>query len=126
MIGLILIVDNLKSIYYLNKTYNNGFYGDSVEQEKVSNEIDDNIKRIKKDQGIYNDEEYKKILAFINLLENYLKEQNNFYYFYKKHYTYSDIVEFYNCHQNFIYLENQVGIFKKYMKYYYRITMTQN
>ena len=68
-------------------------------------EIENNIEKIKNNQGTYNDEDYQQILAFINKLENNLKEQNNLYYFTKKDYKYKEIYDFYNNHQNYIYLE---------------------
>ncbi len=100
IIGAMLLIDNFKSMYYLNKTYNYSFKDNSEEHLFV--EINENIERIKNDKGIYNDDEYKKIMDFINKLENNLKEQNNSYYYNMKNYTYKDLVDFYNSHQNFV------------------------
>lgn len=96
IISLILITNNLKSIYYFNKTYEDT-YDDSDKQ--LFTEIEGNIEKIKNNKGIYSDEEYKKILYFVNELEKNMKEENNLYYFNKEKYTYSDIVEFYDSHK---------------------------
>lgn len=103
LISLILIIYNIKSVYYLNKTYHSDFHNDS--EIHLFAEIENNIEKIKNNQGTYNDEDYQQILAFINKLENNLKEQNNLYYFTKKDYKYKEIYDFYNNHQNYIYLE---------------------
>jgi hypothetical protein len=107
IISLILIVNNLKSIYYLNKTYRNNFFDNSEQQ--LFSVINENIEKIKNDKGVYSDEEYKKILNFINKLNKNLKEENNLYYYNKKQYKYSEIVEFYDSHQEFWYLEASAG-----------------
>jgi transcriptional regulator with XRE-family HTH domain len=111
IISLILIVNNLKSIYYLNKTYRNNFFDNSEQQ--LFSVINENIEKIKNDKGVYSDEEYKKILNFINKLNKNLKEENNLYYYNKKQYKYSEIVEFYDSHQEFWYLEASAGHIQK-------------
>jgi transcriptional regulator with XRE-family HTH domain len=107
IISLILIVNNLKSIYYLNKIYRNDFFDNSEQQ--LFSEINENIEKIKSDKGVYSDEEYKKILNFINKLENNLKKENNLYYYNKKQYKYSEIVEFYDCHKESWNIEATAG-----------------
>jgi transcriptional regulator with XRE-family HTH domain len=104
IISSILIVSNLRSIYYLNKTYHNDYYDN--QDDNILKEISDNIEKIKNNQGIYNNDEYKKILDFINELDNNLKIQNNKYYYNKNDYKYSEIVKFYYSHQKYIYLDN--------------------
>ncbi len=69
-------------------------------------EIYFNIEKIKKDQGIYNDEEYAKILSFVNQLEKNLKYQNTAYYLSKNNYTYSEIATFYSFYTKSYYTEN--------------------
>lgn len=109
IISGVLIISNLKSIYYLNKTYRYNYIDDNGFNYQLLTEINDSIEMIKKDQGAYTDAEYEKILSFINKLENNLKEQNNLYYLKKNNYKYSEIITFYNTHQEFYYLESPYG-----------------
>jgi transcriptional regulator with XRE-family HTH domain len=119
MISLILIVSNLKSIYYLNKTYHHNFYDNST--EKSFSEIQSDIEKIKSNQGIYSDDDYKKILVFIDELDKNLKTQNNSYYYSKKDYSFADIVKFYDCHQKYTYdypfSKNNEAVYDIVLKY---------
>ena len=93
VIALMLVFSNFKSMYYLNKKYHHTFsYYPSTHE---FTEIENNIEKIKKDRGIYSEEDYKEILSFVNKLEVGLKKENRLYYFEKANYTFPEIIEFY-------------------------------
>lgn len=91
-ISLLLLFFNLKTWYYLNKKYEVNLYTTSIDEQINENKKD--IELIKGNQGIYSDEDYQKILQFIDKMESDLKLQNNEYYISKKHYTYKDMLSF--------------------------------
>lgn len=93
VIALMLVFSNFKSMYYLNKKYHHTFsyYPNTYEFTEIAN----NIEKIKKDRGIYSEEDYKEILSFVNKLEVSLKKENRLYYFEKTNYTFPEIIEFY-------------------------------
>lgn len=93
VIALMLVFSNFKSIYYLNKKYHHAFSNYPSTHEFT--EIENNIEKIKKDRGIYSEEDYKEILFFVNKLEESLKKENRLYYFEKANYTFPEIIEFY-------------------------------
>lgn len=99
IISLILIFFNIKSTYYMNKTYISDLEG--IEYEKLFSDLEQNINIIKNDQGIYSDEEYKKILSFAIDLEKKMDIEKDRYYVSKKTYTYKEIVEFYESRKNY-------------------------
>jgi len=101
VISLMLLFYNLKSVYYLNKVYHNNSYNES--EKYLFNKIEKNIEIVRNNQGIYSDEDYLKILSFVDDLEKTLKEQNSLYYFSKINYNYAEIVEYYKSHQQYSY-----------------------
>ncbi|MFA5407415.1 MAG: helix-turn-helix transcriptional regulator [Bacilli bacterium] len=100
-ISIMLVIFNLKSIYYMNKTYHNNIYDE--ENIYVFNDIEKNISLIKNNKGIYSDNDYNKILMFVKYLETNLAPQDGLYYSSKINYSYNDIAEFYKLHHNYIY-----------------------
>jgi transcriptional regulator with XRE-family HTH domain len=118
IISSLLVVYNLKSIYYLNRTYH-AFLDNS--DKNLFNEIHNDIKTIKDNQGIYSGEDYKKVLDFVNGLEKHLQTQRSSYYLYKKDYTFPEIAEFYKIHHVYMYnkflSENNKEIYKIVHKY---------
>jgi len=99
MISLIILFLNLKSIYYMNKTYISDL--GNVEDEKLFDKVQQNINTIKNNQGIYSDEEYKKILTFTTNLEKKLDIEKDKYYASKDTYTYKEILEFYESKKDY-------------------------
>lgn len=101
-VGSIILINNIKSIYYLNKTYKN--IVDYEGLEKTIAETNSYINIIKNNKGKYTDEEYKKILIYVNGLEDDFKFENNSYYVGKIYYKYPELVRFYDIHQNYEYV----------------------
>jgi transcriptional regulator with XRE-family HTH domain len=102
IIVFILVFSNLKSIYFLNENYSAPL-SDQAAGDLFS-EVETNIKIVKNNQGIYSDDDYSKILNFVNKLEKNLNSQNNLYYYSKDYYTYAEIIDFYRLHQDYLYL----------------------
>ena len=101
IICLIIMFSNLRSIYYLNKTYHNNF--EDGANAELSTEVKTNMDLIKSKQGIYSDKDYAEILKYIDDLEKNLNEQNNLYYYSKEAFTYEDIAKFYVSHPFYSY-----------------------
>jgi transcriptional regulator with XRE-family HTH domain len=106
LISLVLVFYNIKSIYYLNKTYHNNSYDES--NTKVFSNVVNNIAIIKNHQGIYSNDDYKKILSFIDDLEKALNPQKDLAYYKKMNYSYAELIDFCSFHQkndfmNFLY-----------------------
>ena len=104
-IGLIIVINNIQSIYYLNKTYKNTV-NDQGLKELIS-ETNSNINIIKNNKGKYTDEEYDKILTYVESIETDIKNENNLYYVDKVYYSYSDLVKFYETHQRYEYVVDE-------------------
>ncbi len=98
IICLVLLFLNLKSIYYMNKTYISDVNYESV--DKLFEDIENDINIIKNNQGIYSDEEYENILSFAISLEKKLDIENDKTYLSKGKYKYSEIFELYQSKQN--------------------------
>jgi transcriptional regulator with XRE-family HTH domain len=118
IISSLLVFYNLKSIYYLNKTYHASL---DNSDKNIFNEINNNIKIIRDNQGVYNDEDYKEIVNYVNDLEKRLQTQNSSYYFYKNDYTFKEMTKFYKLHHAYIYdqivSDNNKEIYKIVHKY---------
>ncbi|MDD3453360.1 MAG: helix-turn-helix transcriptional regulator [Bacilli bacterium] len=85
-----------KSFYYLNIKYPKSF-----DSEQILNQVEEfnkNISIIKANQGIFNDEEYNKILDYISKLEKRENLENNDFYINKTKFSYLEIIEFYRLH----------------------------
>ena len=116
LISLLLVFFNLKSMYYINKKY----YG-SYTYETDMSMFEDNkkyIEIIKNNQGIYSDEDYKKILEYINELDNNLKTINSEYYYSKKYFNYNEMVAFSGLQSRYGY---QYALFNDINNIYYVI-----
>lgn len=98
-ICLMLLFLNLKSMYYMNKTYISDINSESV--QKSFNEVEQNINVIKNNQGIYSTEEYTKILSFVTGLEKNLDIEKDRYYVSKDTYTYKEVLEFYESKKDY-------------------------
>ncbi len=103
LICLVILFLNLKSAYYLNKKYISDMRIES--STLIFNQVKQNINIIKNNQGIYSDEDYKKILNHVLRLEKNLNFENDLYYINKDNYTYKEILEFYESKKNSNYLD---------------------
>ncbi|MBE6144269.1 MAG: helix-turn-helix domain-containing protein [Firmicutes bacterium] len=74
-ISLLLLLYNIRGIYYSNKVYNTDSNQEISLQDKYINKINNNINLIENNQGKYNYEEYQLILNFINDIK-YLTNKN--------------------------------------------------
>ena len=74
-ISLLLLLYNIRGIYYSNKVYNTDSNQEISLQDKYINKINNNINLIESNQGKYNYEEYQLILNFINDIK-YLTNKN--------------------------------------------------
>lgn len=99
----LLFFNNIKSLYYLNKTYYN-YYPDSSLNKTVW-DVNNKIEIIRKNKGKYSEEEYQRILLFINTLGKDLDKEGNFYYINHDYYSYGDLVYFLDSHQNYLYYD---------------------
>jgi transcriptional regulator with XRE-family HTH domain len=107
IICLLLLFFNLASIYYLNKAYYNNSYDES--NERLFGELSNNIAIIRNNQGIYNVNEYKEILKFIDAIDDNSNENNLAYYYYKKTYSYKEILTFHESYNlDMIKLDNSI------------------
>lgn len=88
-IFLLLLFYNLKIIVYLNESYypNTIYTGDS----ELFNNVKNNLKIIRNNQGKYTEKEYKTIISFIDGISN-IDDDSKLYS--KYYYTFDDIKDF--------------------------------
>ena len=117
LICLFFCFVNIKSFYYLNKTYKvaGDDYYDSFQIDKLKSDIE----LIKNNQGIFSDEDYSLILEYLDY-ENVLKDvEDNLN---KKTYSYSELNSIYFDLYNYYRVSSKSeDVYKLLVKYDYSI-----
>jgi len=114
-ISLMLIIFNLKIIYYFNSRYNYNMqyiYIDENDAPSISN-IEKKIDLIRKEQGIYNDDDYKIILNGLEQMctnTNFEKESKILS---RKYFEFDEIYDLYN-EKDMLSYDSIYNILKKY------------
>lgn len=114
-ISLMLIIFNLKIIYYFNSRYNYNMqyiYIDENDAPSISN-IEKKIDLIRKEQGIYNDDDYKIILNGLEQMctnTNFKKESKILS---RKYFEFDEIYDLYN-EKDMLSYDSIYNILKKY------------
>ena len=90
IIFIFLLYNNIKSVYLINKTYTTEWTGES---NKLFNGTLDNIELILNNQGKYSDEDYEKIVKYINDIKYFIDIENDKKLFEKDKYNYQDILK---------------------------------
>ena len=117
LICLFFCFVNIKSFYYLNKTYKvaGDDYYDSFQIDKLKNDIE----LIKNNQGIFSDEDYSLILEYLedeDVLNNIETYAN------KVTYTYEELKSsYFNLYDNYRISIKREIIYKMLVKYNYNI-----
>lgn len=89
----LLIFYNVSSIYYFNKTYINQSFDDYDVSNFNLYQKEVNI--IRNNQGNYSDEDYKKIIEYLDYSEKHFNIENAKKFLQEKSYSYNDLKDFY-------------------------------
>lgn len=91
--SFILIFLNIRNIVFLNKKYNNYFESNKISDENVLN-FDNYYNIILNNQGKYDNEDYEKIIRYVNKTKERLNDKTKEYML-KEKVTMNDYKEFY-------------------------------
>lgn len=128
LLSLFIIITNIKSIIFANKTFDfsnyytkdKDYYITNKEKttQELINETNTKIDLILINQGIYNGNDYSTIKTHINTLKQMLIEQDNQKYLNQINYNFYDLLNFYLSHQNIYthHLDNK-DLYKIILKY---------
>lgn len=100
----LLIFYNVSSIYYFNKTYINQSFDDYDVSNFNLYQKEVNI--IRNNQGNYSDEDYKKIIEYLDYSEKHFNIEKAKKFLQEKSYSYNDLKDFYMLLNNNIDLKN--------------------
>lgn len=91
IIILLLAFFNIKSFYYMNKTYKKG---DLTIDEKIFNNIDKRVNLILNNKGIYTDEEYENIKNYVSAIKDLSDHNEAKKFINKEKNTYKELIKY--------------------------------
>ena len=91
LISSYLVYGNIKSIYLMNKKYKTSW--DIIDSNILFDNTLNNIELILNNQGIYTNDDYDKIIKYVNDIKYFIDIENDKKMFEKEEYNYKDIIK---------------------------------
>lgn len=122
IIGVVLLLYNLKIYFYLNQNYYTNVFFANNEEKVIFYSTKNKLDIISNSQGKYSDNEYKTIMEIVNYIKSNSDIDSEYNLFAKKNYTYKDMRNFADKESNYnissiFYISIQNILSKYYINY---------
>jgi len=112
----IIFITNLQSLNILTKNYH--IEKSTKPAKDYYQEYNEKVNIILNNQGIFTENDYIYIASYTKIMQERLEQQNNKEYINKTNYTYKELLQFYNDHNNIYTIEiDNLDLYQILLKY---------